>query len=227
MPKTTERDDPARPPDGAARVVLSKDRIIRAAVDLVERKGSDGLSMRGLAAELDVAVMSLYNHVPNKAALLDGIAEFVVGGMNLPDDAAADWTERGRALVRAYRKVARDYPRCAAIVYTRKIDIPTGLRQIELALAIAADAGFEGETAVRVMRALLAYAMGAHMRELGAAKMYTLPRDPAQPLRELDAGEYPHVVDMREALLRHDPETDFEFGLDLLMTALDALPRRS
>jgi AcrR family transcriptional regulator len=217
-----------REPD-AVRVTLSRDRIVRAAVELIEREGADALSMRALAADLGVAVMSLYNHVPNKAALLDGVAERIMGGMSVADDPNAHWTERGRALVRAFRKVAHDHPRCVTIVLTRKIDAPSGLRPVERALAIADDAGFDGETSVRIMRALLAYALGAQMREVGAAKMLDyLPEDSAaRHLGELDAAEFPHVIALWQSLLRHDPETDFEFGLDLLINALDALPRRA
>jgi AcrR family transcriptional regulator len=217
-----------RPGGDAVRAALSRDRIVRAAVELIERKGADALSMRALAAELGVAVMSLYNHVRSKAALLDGIAEYIIGGMSVPDHPEAHWTERARALVRAYRKVAHDFPRSVTIVLARRINPPVGLRPVEHALAIADDAGFDGETSVRIMRALLAYAMGAQMREVGAAKMLDyLPEDPARQLRELDAARFPHVVALHPALLRHDAETDFEFGLDLLITALDSLPRRS
>jgi AcrR family transcriptional regulator len=213
---------------GAVRVMLSRDRIIRAAVELIEREGADALSMRALAADLGVAVMSLYNHVPSKAALLDGVAEHIMGGMSVADDQAAHWTERGRALVRAFRKVAHDHPRCVTIVLTRKIDAPSGLRPVERALAIADDAGFDGETSVRIMRALLAYALGAQLREVGAAKMLDyLPEDSDRHLERLDAAEFPHVVALSQNLLRHDPETDFEFGLDLLINALDALPRHA
>jgi AcrR family transcriptional regulator len=224
VPRTERREA-----DEGVRVMLSRDRIIRAAVELIERKGGDALSMRALAAQLGVAVMSLYNHVPSKAALLDGVAEHIMGGMSVADDPGAHWTERGRALVRAFRKVAHDHPRSVTIVLTRNIDAPSGLRPVERALAIADDAGFDGETSVRIMRALLAYALGAQMREVGAAKMldYLQVEDSARQLGQLDATEFPHVVALRQNLLRHDPETDFEFGLDLLINALDALPRRA
>ncbi|GLW11840.1 hypothetical protein Misp01_69680 [Microtetraspora sp. NBRC 13810] len=54
---------------------LSRSRIVNAAVGLIEREGADAVSMRRIAGELRVGVMSLYNHVPSKAALLDGVAE--------------------------------------------------------------------------------------------------------------------------------------------------------
>lgn len=209
-------------PDG-----LSRERIVRAAIGLIEREGEDGLSMRRVAKELGVAVMSLYNHVPNKAALLDGVAAEILGGMEVADDPAMPWTERARALIRAYRKIAHDHPRCVTLVLTRKIDVPSGMRPVEHALAVAADAGFDGGTAVRIMRALLAYAIGAQMREVGAAKMLDyLPDHGAKGFARLDPAEFPHVVAYQHELLTHDPDTDFEFGLDLLIDALDRLPRK-
>lgn len=209
------------------RLALTRDRIVRAAIDLIERDGSDALSMRRVAAELGVAVMSLYNHVGSKAALLDAVAEHILSGMIVPDDPAMPWTERARMLIRAFRKVAHDYPRCVTVVLTRKVDAPSAMVPVERALAIADDAGFDGETAVRIMRAMMAYAIGAQMREVGAAKMLDyLPQGGAGQWGDLDPDAFPHVLALRRNLLAHDPETDFEFGLDLLIQALDALPRR-
>ncbi|GAA2598094.1 TetR/AcrR family transcriptional regulator C-terminal domain-containing protein [Actinomadura fulvescens] len=208
------------------RPVLTRDRIVRAAVGLIERDGADALSMRGVAAELGVAVMSLYNHVPNKAALFEGVAEYVVAGIDLADDPDEPFTERARALVRAFRKVAHDYPRCMTIVFTHKIDTPVGLRPAERALALADAAGFDGETSVRIMRALMAYALGAQMREIGQAKALDYRPGVAEALAGLDPEEFPHVIAFAPDLARHDPETDFEFGLDMLIYALDALRER-
>ncbi|TDC77773.1 TetR/AcrR family transcriptional regulator C-terminal domain-containing protein [Actinomadura sp. 7K507] len=211
-----------------ARPVLTRERIVLAAIGLIEREGADALSMRRVAADLDVAVMSLYNHVPNKGALLEGVAEHVVAGLELHDDPSEPWQERARALARAFRKVAHDHPRCMTIVLTHKIDTPVGLRPAERALALADAAGFDGETAVRIMRALLAYALGAQMREIGMVKMLDhLVETQAESWTTLDPDEFPHVIALGGELATHDPETDFEFGLDLLIGALDRLPRRS
>jgi AcrR family transcriptional regulator len=208
--------------------VLTRARVVRAAVELIEREGVDGLSMRAVAAELGVAVMSLYNHVPNKTALLEGVAEYVVAGMDLPDDPGEDWKLRARTLIRAFRKTARDNPRSMTVVLTHKIDTSIGLRPAERALAIAESAGFDGETSVRIMRAMLAYALGAQMREVGTTKMLDyLHRNPADTFAGLDPEQFPRVIALAPELARHDPETDFEFGLDLLIAALDALPRTS
>jgi AcrR family transcriptional regulator len=202
---------------------LTRERIITAAIELIERGGVEALSMRGLATELGVAVMSLYNHVPSKAALLDGVAEQIMDGLELADDPAAAWQERARALIRAFRKVAHDYPRSVTTVLTRKIDTTAGLRVVERALAIAGAAGFDGATSVHIMRALLAYAIGAQMREARAAKM--LGDTGRHPADRVEPAEFPRVAALAAELMQHDPETDFEFGLDLLIGALENLAR--
>ncbi|MGQ0483329.1 MAG: TetR/AcrR family transcriptional regulator [Pseudonocardia sp.] len=75
---------------GRARAALSRERIVSATVELIERDGADAVSMRRVAGLLGVAPMSLYNHVPNKAALLDAVAERIMTEVVPPDPAAAD-----------------------------------------------------------------------------------------------------------------------------------------
>lgn len=210
------------PEDPPARAALTRDRIVRAAIGLIEADGAEALSMRRVATALDVAVMSLYNHVPNKKALLEGVAEYVAGTLDLADDPSAPWADRARALVRAYRKIAHDYPRSLTVVLTHKTDTPAGLRPTERALAVAASAGFDGPTSVRATRALLAYAVGAQMRELRLAETFANLGTPEHAaFAELDPDEFPHVIALAPVLREHDPEADFEFGLDLLITALE------
>jgi AcrR family transcriptional regulator len=206
--------------------LLSRARIIDAAIALVERHGEEALSMRAVAAELGVAVMSLYNHVPNKAALLDGIARRVMSGLVLDEDTDADWKTQARTLIRAFRRVAREYPASMNLIVTHSVELPFGIRPIERALAITDLAGFDGATSVKVMRAILAYALGAQLRETDMVKMLDyLPPDPAAAFAELDPEEFPHVTALAKELTAHDPESDFEFGLELFISAIDALPR--
>ncbi|WP_084338638.1 TetR/AcrR family transcriptional regulator [Actinomadura oligospora] len=209
------------PADPPARPALTRDRIVRAAIALIEEDGADALSMRRVATALDVAVMSLYNHVPNKKALLEGIAEHVANRIDLADDPSAPWPDRARALVRAHRKMAHDFPRSLTVVLTHKVDTPAGLRPAERALAVAAAAGFDGPTSVRAMRALLAYAVGTQMREVRIAETFAhLGTPPGDAFARLDPDEFPHVIALASEMGDNDPEADFEFGLDLLITAL-------
>ena len=61
------------------RLPLSRERVLRAAVALADERGIEALTMRNLGQELGVEAMSLYNHVANKEAILDGVVELVIG----------------------------------------------------------------------------------------------------------------------------------------------------
>lgn len=205
---------------------LSRDLIVRTAVTLIERHGVDAVSMRRLAAELGAGAMSLYNHVPNKAALLDAVAEYVMADMELTIDPAADWQEAARSLARSFREVAQRHPRCVMVVVSRQPNTAAGLRPVELALETVQAAGFHGKAAVRAMRAVVNYILGCLVQEATLTEArWASEGHPLVNLADLDAAGLVHVRELLPALAEHDSEADFEFGLELLISALDALPR--
>jgi len=206
---------------------LSRARIISAAVDLIEREGVEAVSMRRIAAQLDCGVMSLYNHVPSKAALLDDVAERVISGIEFTAMPGASWEEQVRAQARAFRAIARKYPRSTMVVISRPTSSPTGLRPIENALATLREAGCGGREAVLIVRAFIAFIMGSLLREVGvtpglreeAAAVIGATVEAAAP----DPIEFPQATSLADELSRKDPDADFEFGLDLLVHAIGAL----
>jgi AcrR family transcriptional regulator len=159
-----------RAPQPVLRVVLTRELIVHAAVQLVEREGARALSMRAVAVELGVSAMAMYRHVPSKDALIEGIAEYVMAGLDVPEDPATDWKAGARALMHAFRATAEEYPRSLALVVASRIAIPVGLRAIERALSLCADAGLDGPTSVHVTRAMMAYALGSQLREATRAE---------------------------------------------------------
>jgi AcrR family transcriptional regulator len=204
---------------------LNHAAIVRAAVEMIERDGEDAVSMRRLAAELGYGAMSLYNHIPNKEALLDAVAEYVFADFESPADAGGDWHDQARALVRTFRQVARRYPRCINVVIMRQLNSPAGLRPLESALATARAAGFDGRAAVRIMRTFVAYALGSLINEARLTRREVNAELNGRPYADVDAAQFPNIADLAPMLLNFDHEADFEFGLDLLITAVEALPR--
>ena len=199
---------------------LSRDAIIRAAVELIERDGEAAISMRRIAAELRYGVMSLYNHVPSKEALLDAVAEHVMDGFDFAPDPDADWREQTRALVRSFRALARRYPRCLNVVITRQLNTTAGLQPLEAALATARSAGFDGETSIRIMRTFVAYALGGLMNEARLSEY-----QPTAESGRVDPVRFPNIAEVGWSLTHADHDKDFEFGLELLISAVSALPR--
>lgn len=210
---------------------LTRERIITAAVELIEQEGVDAVSMRRIAAELGSGVMSLYNHVPSKAVLLDGVAERVMSGIDFVVDPGASWEDQVRGQARAFRQIARAYPRCTMVVVSRPANSEAALRPMEHALTTLRAAGFSADDAVRVMRAFIAYIIGSLLREVGVSPglepQRPLSQDPAVlsadiPLH-VNQAEFPQVVSMSAELMQRDHDADFEFGLDLLVRAIAAL----
>ena len=218
---------------------------MRAAVTLIERDGADVVSMRRVAAELGVGTMSLYNHVPNKSALLDGVAEFILSDMEFASgdgsedgsDPDADWRDQARGLAHAFRDVARRYPRSVLVVITRQPRSTVGMRPVEVALAAVRRGGFDGQEAVRLVRTVVSFVLGSLVNEIavtgardtGAGGTGTAGATSAAERAEL-AGElswagFTNVRDLLPVLAEHDHDADFEFGLELLIGAMQALPR--
>jgi len=206
---------------------LSRERIVTAAIDMIERHGVEAVSMRRIAGELSCGVMSLYNHVPSKAALLDAVAERVMSGIEFTAVPGAGWEDQVRAQARAFRAIARRYPRCTMVVVSRPTNSVTGLRPIENALATLREAGFSGGDAVLIMRAFVGFILGSLLREVGVAPALgdAQASYPAQvpPRIRLDPGEFPQVTSLSAELMHRDPDADFEFGLDLLVHAIAAM----
>jgi AcrR family transcriptional regulator len=215
---------------------LTRERIITAAVELIEQEGVDAVSMRRIAADLGSGVMSLYNHVPSKSVLLDGVAERVMSGIDLTTEPGASWEDQVRAQVRAFRQIGRACPRCMMVVVSRPANSEAVLRPMEHALATLRNAGIGAEDAVRVLRTFVAYVAGSLLREVGVSPglepQRPLTQDPSVLAADIplpvNQAEFPQVVSMSAELLQRDHDADFEFGLELLVRAVaDLRPART
>ncbi|WP_308286857.1 TetR/AcrR family transcriptional regulator [Actinomadura parmotrematis] len=210
------------------RTVLSRERIVAAAIVVIERDGAKALSMRKVAAELGVAVMSLYNHVPDRDALIAGVAQAVLADLDAAAgalDARRDWRLNARDLLAAFRDVARRRPRSMHLVLTSRLDLESWWRVAERTLAVLDAAGFGPETSVRAVRALMSYAIGAQMMENGALKLAGGPPDAGFQAALAAPEEFPRTTAVAGELLRFDTAADYDYGLELLLEALDGLPR--
>src|SRR6204780_5834015 len=88
---------------------IPRDVVLAAALELIDRDGVDGLSVRRLGRVLGRDPMILYRHAPNKAALLDGVAETILAQLKV-DSADPDWAAQLRAVARDYRALALAHP---------------------------------------------------------------------------------------------------------------------
>jgi TetR/AcrR family transcriptional regulator, tetracycline repressor protein len=194
--------------------VLSRERVVAGALDLLDEVGLDGLTMRRLAAALGVQNGATYWHFPTKAALLAAMADALLRDVatGAPD---GDWRTRVRGLAVGLHHALlarRDGARVYAGVFAPE---PHALAYGEAVVGALRSAGLPDRDAVWAADALTAYVV-AHTLEEQLA-----PCDAADRLHTaLATGDYPNLAAAAPHIPAPHPPAHFDFGLDLLLTGL-------
>jgi len=206
---------------------ITRELVLATALELIDRDGTDALSMRRLAAALDRDPMVIYRHAPGRAALLDGIVEMVLGQLDV-DPADPDWTGQLRAIARGYRALALAHPRVVPLLVTRPLATPLALRPrgtlrpLEDLLGLLTRAGFSGPDALHIYRAFFGFLNGHVLNEL--QELVDNPDETDDLLRlglhRLPIGEFPLLRSLAHALAAYDGAAELESGLDILITGL-------
>jgi AcrR family transcriptional regulator len=211
----------------APRLRLSRERVLRSALDLADSGGVGALTIRSLAEELGVKPMSLYYYVANKEEILDGIVDIVFSEMDLPVVGGAWRTEISRRAHSA-RNVLRRHPWAIQLLQSRTSPGPATLRHHDAVLGTLRAGGFSREATAHAYAVLDAFIYGFAVQE--ASLPFEGPdgvTDVAQPIMELmAAGEYPHMTDMTVGYYLqpgYDFADEFQFGLTMLLEGLSAL----
>lgn len=218
-------------PSQTRREALSRQRVLHAAVVLVDEEGLAALSMRRLATVLGVHVMSLYNHVANKADLLDGIAEYVFAQVDLPDPELA-WAEQVRAIALSMYRAFCQHPAVPVALATDQAN-PTSARALEpfdRLIGALYQAGFDDRQARQALGAVTSLVWGSLLLSTagftGATNSVNEAADRSAYLRRLDPAKLPNLSRLLQERLSDDrrPHADFDFeqALDLLIRGLAA-----
>ncbi|NUS57019.1 MAG: TetR/AcrR family transcriptional regulator [Streptomycetaceae bacterium] len=213
-------------PRAAARQPLTKARVLEAAVRVADRGGVEAITMRKVAQELGVEAMSLYHHVPNKDAILDGVVDVVFAAIELPDAAGGDWRAVLRARAFSARAVLSRHSWALGLMDSRRNPGPATLRHHDAVLGVLRRAGFALPMAAHAVSLIDSYIGGYVLQEK------SLPvKDPGDVeevagdiLDSLPADEFPYLAEMIvDHALRpgYDHTTEFGYGLDLILDALE------
>jgi AcrR family transcriptional regulator len=199
-----------------SRIPLTRDRIIDAAVILADSGGVEELSMRKLGAELGVEAMSLYNHVEKKDDILDGMIDHVFRAMPLPG-VDADWRVAIRDTALAALDQFVEHPWMVKLLMQRGIYGPSSLRFMDRVLGLFRAAGFSQEDAHHAWQMLASHTMGYAFQQMSGGE------DKGgweSSLPELSA--FPNVAALAPYLANCDFETEFAFGLEIIIAGLAA-----
>ena len=211
------------------RTPLSRERVLRAAVALADERGTEELTMRKLAKELGVEAMSLYNHVANKGDLLDGMIDLVFSEIE-PPAAGGDWRAELRKRAVSTREALLRHPWAVGEMEGRTNHGPSNMKVHDAVLGCLRAAGFSIEMTVHAMSIQDAYIYGFALQQTDMSSR--TPEDfAAEAQRQMvdyaDAlADYPHLVEVvggYVAKARYDYDSEFLFGLDVLLDALERL----
>jgi AcrR family transcriptional regulator len=215
------------PPPPSQRTPLSTDRVLGAAIRVADHGGAEAITMRRVAQELGVEAMSLYHHVANKDAILDGVVDRVFASIELPPADRDDW--RGAIRVRACsaRAVLSRHRWALGLMDSRPNPGPATLRHHDAVLGVMRRAGFTLPMAAHAVSIIDSYISGFVLQESN------LPLETPEQLRDVAGGileqlpvdELPHLTEMivDHALQPgYDYASEFGYGLDLILDALDA-----
>jgi AcrR family transcriptional regulator len=210
------------------RTPLSKERVLRAAVELADRGGIDALSMRKLGQELGVDPMALYRHVRNKDDILDGIVDVVVGEIDVADRAHG-WKGALRQRVMAARRVMLRHPWAPRVIEQRPTAGPATLGYIESVLTILLDGGFSLDLAHHALHVMGSRILGFNQDLFDDSEDAGPGPEAAAILARAMADKYPRVTELALAVSHEgglggcDDDVEFEFGLDLILDGLERL----
>ena len=218
------------------RVPLSRERVLLAAVKVADEGGINSLTMRRLADELGAEAMSLYYHVANKEEVLDGVVDVIareineaVNRIDLPSD-GADWKKAVRQRILSAREIMLRHPWAPGVFETRTRMSLAVVQYFDGLMGLMRDGGFSYD---QIHHA--GHALGS--RALGFAQELFEPDDDAgdeetTAMLESMADQLPHLVGMLSEVAHDDPDstlgwcddqTEFEFGLDLILDGLDRM----
>ncbi len=211
---------------GSGRPGLTPVRVIEAAVTLADAIGVEALTIRKLAAELEVKPMSIYHHLPNKEAIIDGMVDLVFSEIDLPPT-DVDWKQAIRQRAASARTVLARHPWAAPLMESRTSPGPATLRHHDAVLGCLLAGGFSLEMTAHAYAVIDAFIYGFALQEA------SLPATAGDEIAELaeamaaamPAGEYPHLVEFTAGHVLqpgYDFSQEFDFGIDLILDGLEA-----
>lgn len=133
---------------------VTKDRLFETALAIVDAEGLEALTMRRLASEVGVEAASLYHHVPNKDALLDGVLVRMRAEIRIPDPIPEDWKDLMEAIFTEYGRVLAAHPNLVSLAGRRVETDP------DSGLVFLTQLGFGDDEAVELWQSMIACTVG-------------------------------------------------------------------
>ena len=217
---------PSAAADNSPRTGLSRERVLVGAVALADEIGVDALTIRKLATSLEVKPMTIYHHVANKEAILDGMVDLVFDEIQRPPE-GLDWKSAIRVRSVSAREVLARHPWAAPLMESRTSPGSATMGHHDAVIGCLRRGGFSMAMTAHAYALIDAFIYGFALQEA------SLPATEGEAMEELaetvmepfPADDYPHLMAFTaEHVLQpgYDFGREFAFGLDLILDGLEA-----
>lgn len=204
-PKEVKRRRPAQ----------NHERIVSAALAMIDKTGLEAFSTRSLAARLGLKVMSLYHYFPSREALLDAAVDRMLGELRLPDVAQVAWREGLLALSREYRSMGRRHLLAIPLLAQRCPSSPMMQQFLDVLSGLLLKAGLTPPAAAQWLVIQRDYVIGSLLADHST---FLLARESkARPSPYAD----PELLRQRIELARDIREQVFAKGLSAMLDAIE------
>jgi AcrR family transcriptional regulator len=214
------------------RPALSREQIIRVALALADAEGIDAISIRRIAARLEVSAMALYWYIERKEDVLDLMIDAVYGEVPVPLPASADWRSHLQEIAVQTRAMMHRHPWFASLIGHRAVLGPNALKQTDYLLGIMSQLGFDMTTSVSILAMFNAYIVGFVLGEMGEAEAQRRTglneeewqQQVAPYVQEqiIASGRYPHLARSLVESKERPSNEMFIFGLTRLLEGITA-----
>ena len=203
---------PSRP---GPRPRYTREQVFESALTLIDREDPDAFTMRRLADELGMGVMTLYGYVRNKDEMVEGVTALAFAQLHRDTAPGATWEDRVRAEIEQLHDVSRRHPQLVTLILAQRSATPGMFRLRERILGTLLDAGFDETRALHVLGVLISYALG-----FGGMRAAAAPIDLPERISELPADDFPRLHEVGDRYAAHLSDEAFDYGLGLLLRGL-------
>jgi AcrR family transcriptional regulator len=194
---------------------LSRENIVAVAIELADEDGLAAVTLRGIAARLAVHVTSLYNHVPTKEAVIEGMVEALIAEARLPTGPIG-WQDWVRQFAAAMRALGRRHPGAFEAFHFGPAKGERAAEPIEAGFAAFRAAGFDVPTTYSAVKAVTLSVLGHVLEDTVPQRNRRAART---NIRELPVERFPNA----HALNRVAGKTDtFGYLIDALVAGIAA-----
>ncbi|HEX7993943.1 MAG TPA: TetR/AcrR family transcriptional regulator C-terminal domain-containing protein [Streptosporangiaceae bacterium] len=195
---------------------LTSDRIAGAALAVMDREGTAGLSMRAVAAELGVGTMSLYRYVSDREELELLVVDKVLAAVDVRRPAGLSWQGWVAELAQRSRVAIAAHPAVVPLLLAHRHASQHSWRWTEAMLAALTEGGFSGQRRVIAQRCVVAYITGA----LQAQYYGPLSGQGTIALSALSPESYPLLAETARYARDVSADQEFRQGLDIVLQGM-------